>query len=101
MKKQILLVDDESQAIGTIKPKIESWGYEVITASSGEEAIKKVKLQLPDLLLLDINMPERDGVETLKEIREFNRELPVVMLADFATERILKETKGLGNRVCP
>ncbi len=95
MSIRILLVDDESQAIGMMRPKLESWGYEVVTASGGEEAIKKVKLQLPDLLLLDVNMPEKDGVETLKEIREFNKGLPVVMLADFATERILRETKGL------
>jgi len=96
MNKRILLVDDEPQAIGAMKPKLESWGYTVITASGGEEAIKKLKLQLPDLLLLDVNMSEKNGVETLNDIRKFNQDLPVVMLADFVTDRILEETKGLG-----
>lgn len=95
MGAKILLVDDEARLVGMMKPKLESWGYEVDTADNGDEAIKRLKAESPDLLLLDLNMPEKDGVETLKEIRKFNQDLPVVILADFATERILQETREL------
>ena len=61
MGAKILLVDDEARLINIMKPKLESWGYEVTTADNGDEAIKRLKAESPDLLLLDLNMAEKDG----------------------------------------
>ena len=82
MKKgfNILLVDDEQDFLDPIAFWLEAKKYKVRTASNGEEAIKLIKEELPNIVLLDINMPVMNGIETLKHIRENYGDLPVVMI---------------------
>ena len=65
--------------IGFIRMNLELEGYNVIEAHSGLEALEAIRTQLPDLVLLDVMMPEMDGFETLRMLREFS-EIPVIML---------------------
>jgi len=76
----ILLVDDEQDFLEPIAFWLEDKKYKVRTASNGEEAIKLIKKEIPNIVLLDINMPIMDGIETLKHIRENYGDLPVIMI---------------------
>lgn len=68
--KKILAVDDEERILGLIAEILLSNGYEVVTAKSGGGAIKKTKKYHPDLIIMDILMPDLDGAETVKILRE-------------------------------
>jgi CheY-like chemotaxis protein len=82
MGRKIMVVDDECEVADIVKKMLESEGFEVITANSGDEAIQKLEKEKPDLILLDIMMPGMDGWATLKKIKSDERfkEIPVSML---------------------
>ena len=84
-KKLILIVDDEPRMIKFIRLNLELEGYRVSEASNGLEALDKVRKELPDLVLLDVMMPEMDGFEALERIREVSN-VPVIMLTVKAEE---------------
>ncbi len=69
-KQRILLVDDEPDILELISFNLEKEGFDVQTASNGRIALQKARLQKPDLVLLDVMMPEMDGMETCRELRE-------------------------------
>jgi len=77
--KRILVVDDEPRMIGFIRMNLELEGHQVVEAHSGVEALEAVRTKLPDIVLLDVMMPELDGFETLRMLREFSQ-IPVIML---------------------
>ena len=77
--KRILVVDDEPRMIGFIRMNLELEGHQVLEAHSGLEALEAIRTQLPDIVLLDVMMPDLDGFETLRMLREFSN-LPVIML---------------------
>ena len=77
--KRILVVDDEPRMRRFIHMNLDLEGYQVLEAGNGLEAIKRVREDLPDLVLLDVMMPEMDGFEALREIRQFSS-VPVIML---------------------
>ena len=83
--KKILLVDDESDILDFLSYNLESIGYEVRVANNGEEGVKTALEFKPDLILLDMMMPEMDGIETCEKIREVD-ELKSVVIA-FLTAR--------------
>jgi two-component system alkaline phosphatase synthesis response regulator PhoP len=67
---KVLLVDDEPDILAFIKYNLQKEGYQVDTAGNGREAVEKAKADPPDLILLDVMMPEMDGIETCVELRE-------------------------------
>ncbi|MBX3065714.1 MAG: response regulator transcription factor [Anaerolineae bacterium] len=77
--KRILVVDDEPRMIGFIRMNLELEGYQVVEAHDGLQALEAIRTQLPDLVLLDVMMPNLDGFETLRMLREFSS-TPVIML---------------------
>ena len=77
--QRILVVDDEPRMIGFIRMNLELEGYQVLAASNGLEALDEVRKNIPDLIILDVMMPELDGFETLRMLREFSN-VPVIML---------------------
>ena len=92
MDKKILVVDDEKSIADIVKFNLEKEGYTVDLAYDGEEAVKKVYEVLPDLVLLDIMLPKKDGFQVLREIRkEFK--IPVLMLT--AKEEEVDKVLGL------
>ena len=86
MAEKILLVDDEESIIDVSTRYLERDGYEVISASDGEEAIHKWKKEQPDLIVLDLMMPLKDGMETAEEIRAVD-DVPIIMLTALGQER--------------
>ncbi|GAA0468943.1 response regulator YycF [Alkalibacillus silvisoli] len=79
MKYTILVVDDEEPIADILKFNLEKEGYDVICAYDGNEAIKLTKQEEPDLILLDIMLPEKDGMEVCREIRK-DYQIPIIML---------------------
>ena len=84
-KRLVLVVDDEPRMVQFVRMNLELEGYRVSTASNGADAIDKVRTELPDLVILDIMMPEMDGYETLELIRKVSS-VPVIMLTVKAEE---------------
>jgi two-component system alkaline phosphatase synthesis response regulator PhoP len=78
-KEKILLVDDEQDIIDLISYNLEKENYEVRSAMNGRDAIKTAKEFLPDLILLDVMMPEMDGIETCVEMREIESLKPSII----------------------
>lgn len=79
MSKKILVVDDEKPIADILQFNLKKEGYEVFCAYDGNEALKLVDEVIPDLILLDIMLPEKDGMEVCKEIRK-KYEMPIIML---------------------
>jgi two-component system KDP operon response regulator KdpE len=79
IRRRILVVDDEPRMIHFIRLNLEHDGFEVVEATSGSEALEQYRDHLPDLILLDVMMPDLDGFETLRLIREISN-VPVIML---------------------
>ena len=76
---KILVVDDEALLVKGIRFNLQNEGYEVITGSNGLEAVQQVQEQHPDLVVLDVMMPEMDGLTACGKIREFS-DVPIIML---------------------
>jgi DNA-binding response OmpR family regulator len=76
---RILVVDDESRMINFIRMNLELEGFQVIEAGNGLEALDMLRRHIPDLIILDVMMPQLDGFETLRMLREFSN-VPVIML---------------------
>ncbi len=79
MKKKIMVVDDEENIRFLYKEELSDEGYDVILASSGKEALDLLKTSRPDLITLDIKMPGMDGIETLRKIKEIDKDIPVIL----------------------
>jgi len=77
--KKILVVDDEENIRFLYKEELGDEGYEVTLASSGKEALELLESGKPDLITLDIKMPEIDGIETLRRIKEIDEKIPVIL----------------------
>ena len=91
----ILLVDDEQDFLDPIAFWLESKKYTVRTAPNGEEAIKLIKQEIPDIVLLDINMPVMNGIDTLKCIRENYDNLPVIMITGESEKLPILQEMGI------
>lgn len=76
---KILVVDDEELLVKGIRFNLQNDGYEVITGCNGQEAIDSAKNEKPDLIVLDVMMPEKDGLSACAEIREFS-DVPIILL---------------------
>jgi DNA-binding NtrC family response regulator len=83
LSAQILVVDDEEMITTSLKHGLEKEGYDVITASSGEQGIEHFKSESPDITLLDINLPVMDGIKVLDAIKKFNKDSVVIMITAF------------------
>lgn len=79
MGKKILVVDDEKPIADILKFNLEKEGFEIVMAHDGDEAIEKATEEQPDMVLLDIMLPGKDGLEVCREIRK-SSEMPIIML---------------------
>lgn len=97
-KKKILFVDDEPVVVKLMKTRIESRDFEVETAASGIEALEKLKNFHPDLVLLDVIMPEMDGFETCRRIKDAKEtaHLPVILFTASQDAKLQKAAQKAG-----
>ncbi|MEK6671923.1 MAG: sigma-54 dependent transcriptional regulator [Nitrospirota bacterium] len=91
---KILVVDDQKTVCYSLQRFLQSEGYDVLTASSGEEALKTINKAQPCLVVMDVRMPEMDGIEALKKIKEMHPKVQVIMMTAFSTtEKAIEATK--------
>ena len=96
-KDPILVVDDDEEVCKTIQQILKVEGYrEIHTASSGKEAVARIKVMKYDLILIDVRMPEMNGVETLREIRKYDEKVPVAMMTAYEDMDLAQEALHLG-----
>jgi two-component system alkaline phosphatase synthesis response regulator PhoP len=95
-KSNILLVEDEENLHETLKLNLEMEGYEVSSAFNGTEALKKIANEYFDLIIMDIMLPEVDGIAVTESIRVNNNEVPILMLSakNAGSDRVLGLKKG-------
>lgn len=100
MSKKILIVDDEHDVQKILGDKIKSEGFEVESAFDGEDALKKVNKEKPDLILLDIIMPRMDGISFLHELKKDPEldAIPVIMLTNLSSKEKVQESVEAGVR---
>jgi CheY-like chemotaxis protein len=91
VKPRILLVDDNEEFLDSTKDVLEDEGFEVMTASSGEEAVRKVQSQSFDVVLMDIKMPGLNGVESLVEIRKLSPDIKVIMCTAYIVNGLIRQ----------
>jgi two-component system response regulator VicR len=85
--KKILVVDDEATICDLVRIRLEKNGYQVVSALSGKEALELIQKENPDLVVLDIMMPEMDGYEVMKRMREdLKVNIPVMLLTAKSTD---------------
>ncbi len=82
MAKKILIADDQKELVEVLKIRFEKDGYKVIEAFNGKECLQKAKIELPDLIIMDVAMPEMDGYEAVREMKgdEATKQIPIFML---------------------
>ncbi len=96
MKSKVLIVDDEIDSLELMQELFENKGYISDTATNGVEAINKIKLQEPDIVLTDIRMPEMDGMQLLNFLIKEHPNIPVIMITAHGTVEAAVEAMRLG-----
>ncbi|MFL6277008.1 MAG: response regulator transcription factor [Blastocatellia bacterium] len=79
-KPVILVVDDEPQILRVMRVSLPARGYNIVTAAGGEQALDEIRKQAPDLVILDLAMPEMSGLEVCRRVREFSS-VPIIVLS--------------------
>ncbi|MFB3131113.1 MAG: PleD family two-component system response regulator [Rhodothermales bacterium] len=95
---RILIVDDNPTNVDILSARLESEGYEIVTAGDGEQALEAARAQLPDLILLDVMMPGMDGPTTLQQLRTLPHmaTVPVVFMTAKVMPDEIEHYKTLG-----
>ncbi|SFG26933.1 response regulator YycF [Sporolactobacillus nakayamae] len=100
MESKILVVDDEQPIADILQFNLEKEGYEVVCAYDGEEALEKVEQENPDMILLDVMLPVKDGMEVCREVRKTHN-MPIIMLTakDSEIDKVLGLEMGADDYV--
>jgi CheY-like chemotaxis protein len=100
-KKKILIVDDEPDMLTIMAAILHNGGYDVVKASSGKQGVALAQSEQPDLILLDIRMPEMDGVQTtdLLKNNESTRGIPIAYLTNLVEEEEVADGHVLGSKI--
>lgn len=93
---KILIVDDERVFCDLLQALMKSHGHEVFTAYNGKEALEQFKLNRPQFTLLDLRMPEMDGIETLRQIRAIDQKAAVMILTAWGSDDLEQQARRLG-----
>lgn len=87
-KRKLLIVDDDPEIVKLVCLALKEREYDLLTAPNGRIALDKVRSDLPDLVLLDLNLPDMNGKETLKRIKEINEDIVVIVVTGYGGEKI-------------
>ncbi len=96
MEEKVLLIDDEKDFIDALGERMTNRGMNVSTTTSAKDAVKMVEEESYDAILLDLQMPEMDGIEALKAIKKINPDMQVILLTGHATVEKGIEAMKLG-----
>lgn len=94
-KSKILIIDDDVDLLHTLKEVLVDEGYGIIMASNGIEAIERHKESRPDLIILDLKMPQMNGIETLRNIRKVDKDVIVIILTGYGSAETIREAVDL------
>ncbi len=92
---KILIIDDETELLELMKELLEDESFQVFCASNGSDGILTNERENPDLILLDLRMPEMDGIETLRNIRESDDKVRVIVLTGYGCPDTIREAADL------
>lgn len=92
----LLIVDDQQGVRRLLYEAFSDEGYRVRMAAGGQEALLMASQEMPDLILLDIKMPVMNGLETLRELRKVNPDIPVLMMTAYGELEVVEGAKKLG-----
>lgn len=95
-RAKILVVDDEKLICMSLRNRLAKEGYDVLTAASGEEGLEAVRGESPDLILLDIKLPEADGIQVLKEVKDIDPDISVIMITAYGNVQTAVAAMKLG-----
>jgi len=93
---KFLLVDDEEDILEIIQDRLEAYGFAVVTAGTGREALNKVAVEKFDGIFLDVKMPEMSGIEALEEIRKTDKQTPIIIITSSSTREAAIEAIAKG-----
>ena len=98
MAKRIMIVDDSATVRQVLRLTLENAGYQVIQAVDGQEALEQLDGQTIDMLITDLNMPNLDGIELIRQLRQMDkfRFIPIIMLTTESAEEKKREGKSAG-----
>ena len=96
MHEKVLLVDDEEDLLEAMAERMHLWGMEVSTTTSAWDALKKIQEGSYDAIIMDLMMPEMDGLQVLKALKEERPDLQVILLTGLATVEKSREAIKLG-----
>lgn len=94
-QRRVLLIDDEPEFVQLIKMRLESHHYDVLTAADGAEGVRAALREQPDVIILDVMMPMRDGFEALPQLKRHaeTRGIPVIMLTARVERRAMRQAQ--------
>lgn len=97
MQQKVCIIEDEDNIREIYQIALEKEGYEVLTACDGEEGLELLKKNRPDLVLVDLMMPKKDGITLMKEMLADEKlsKIPVIILTNFGSEEMLEKVKDL------
>ncbi len=97
-KGKILIIDDDESIIQILEARLSSYGYQVIYSQNGDNIINKVKSEKPNLILLDILMPSKDGFIVCSELKEdrYTKKIPIIMLTSKSDTQSVKKALYMG-----
>lgn len=93
---RILVIDDETSILDLLRTVLTRRGHEVVTTSSGKRGISRYKEDRPRVTLLDLKMPDMNGIEVLRDIRAFDPEAQVIILTGAGSDELEKQANQLG-----
>ena len=95
----MLIVDDEPGIVEEVKDFFQEEGFQVATADTGKEGIEQVTKMKPDILLLDMKLPDMSGIEVLKSCKEFSPKTKVIVNTGYVDQNLIDEAERLGRDV--
>jgi DNA-binding response OmpR family regulator len=95
-KRKVLIVDDDRDIVSIVSTILAGWGWDISAAYSGAAALEAVTASKPDIILLDIMMPEMNGIEVLKRIRKIDSDARIIMITAFGDVESYLDSMELG-----
>ena len=93
--RKILVIDDEPELLALMMEVLEDEGYQAFSAANGSDGIRLNERENPDLIILDLRMPEMDGIETLRQIRKKDNKVKVVILTGYGSPDTIRDAADL------